>query len=371
MNTWILAAFLIAFSAFPSLAEDTAGTAAPVKSGAKTAAVVNNEPIFASELESESAPFIERYMKTAPEKERTPEKVAALRKEILDRIIEERLLLQESKAKKLKVLKSEIERGVEQFKEPFQVDEKGKPRTPAQIEKAFQDQLLKEGLTQDDFNRRVEEQALKMKLIEQEVKSKVELPKDPEVKEFFQKIQDKIAGKPVATATKEEEADLAQISKYLQRMVGEQVRIRHILVRSAKTASLSEKTEAKKKIDGISVRVKNGEDFAFLAKKFTDDPLSRERGGDLGFVAKGDMGLPEIDAAVFKLKEGDVTPVIETEIGYHIVKVVEKKAPHPLEYDEVSEDLKNFMAQRVFTQKLEKYLKDLRAKASVKVNSID
>ncbi len=375
MKRLSLSALFVFALSLPVLAEEAAAPAAAKasvpKSGGKTIAVVNNEPIFASELENESGPFIERFLKTAPEKDQTPEKIAQLKKEILDRLIEERLLLQEAKNKKVKVLKTEIERGMEQFKEPFLVDEKGKQRDRAQVEKAFQDQLLKEGLTQDGFNKRVEEQVMKVKLIEQDVKSKVEMPRDLEVKDFFSKIQDKIAGKPVKTETKEEEADLAQISKYLQRMAGEQMRIRHILIRSAKAAPVAERAAAKKKLDDILVRIKSGEDFAFLAKKYTDDPLSRDRGGDLGFVAMGDMGLPEIDTVIFKLKEGDVSPVIETEIGYHVVKVVEKKAPHPLELEEVADDLKNYMAQKVFTSKLEKYLKDLRVKASVKVNAID
>ncbi|OGR86628.1 MAG: hypothetical protein A3A86_00095 [Elusimicrobia bacterium RIFCSPLOWO2_01_FULL_60_11] len=344
---------------------------AETASSGGTIAVVNNEPIFASELQRESEPFVERFNKTAPEKDRTPEKIAALKKEILDRLIEERLLLQEAKTRKVRVLKTEIERGQEQFKEPFRADEKGAPRKPADIEKAFQDQLIKEGLTQDQFNKRVEEQIMKVKLIEQEVKSKVELPQDAEVRDFFEKIKAKMAGKPVKTLSKEEEADLSQISKYLERMTGEQVNIRHILIRSQRAEPASGRAAAKSKLEGILQKIRGGEDFAFMAKKFTDDPLSKERGGDLGFIARGDLGLPEMDAVIFKLKEGEVSPVVETEIGYHIVKMVEKKNPHPLEYEDVKEDLANYLAQRVFTQKLEKYLKDLRAKASIKVNPID
>ena len=337
----------------------------------RTLAIVNNEPIFSSELDREADPFIERFKKTAPDKEQTPEKMASLKKEILDRLIEEKLLLQEARNKKIRVTKVEIEKGIGQFKEPFSADAQGKTRQPAQVERAFQDQLIKEGMSQDQFNRRVEEQLMKVKLIEQDVKAKVEMPKDEETQKFFEKIQKKIAGKPVETSGPDEETDLVQISKYLERMTGEQVRIRHILMRSVRSDLPEQRAKARKKLDDILARIRNGEDFAFLAKKFTDDPMSKERGGDLGFIAKGDMGLPEIDAAAFKMKEGDVSGVLETEIGFDVIKLIEKKAPHPLEYDEISNDLKNYIAQRNFTQKLEKYLKDLRVKASVKVNPID
>ncbi len=368
-----VAVFALTLAFAPRLRAEPAAeaSAAAQKTVGKTVAVVNNEPIFMDELEKESEPFIARFKKTAPEKDQTPEKLTNLKKEILDRLIEEKLLLQEARNKKFRVTKVEIERGIEQFKEPFMADEAGKPRTPIQAEKAFQEQLAKEGLTQDQFNKRVEEQLMKVRLIEMDVKSKVEMPKDEEVKRYYDKIKNKMAGKPVATVSPEEEADLAQISKYLERMTGEQARIRHILAR-AKKGDAAERAGARKNIESVQQKLKAGEDFAFLAKKYSDDPLSKDRGGDLGFVAKSDMGLPEIDAFVFgNIKEGDTSGIIETEIGYHLVKLVEKKLPHPLEFDDIGEDLKNYVAQRNFTQKLESYLKGLRAKANVKVNPIN
>ena len=367
----LISVLLTSLSSKVFCADEAAAPKAESKSGGRTVAIVNNEPIFASELEKEAEPFIRQYKQTAPESDQTPEKIAGLKKEILDRLIEEKLLLQEARNKKIKVLKTELEKGIDQFKAPFAEDEKGKPRDPGQIEKAFQDQLIKEGMSQDQFNKRVEEQIMKVKLVEQDVKSKVELPSPAVVKEFFGKIQARMAGKEVKAASPEEEAYLDRMSKYYKRKTGPQVRIRHIMIRSPKTAAAAERAEAKKKLDGILQKIKNGEDFAFLAKKYTEDPLSKERGGDLGEVAKGDMGLPEIDEVIFKMKEGDVSPVIQTDIGYHVVKVIEKKAPHPLEFDEVSEELQGVVAQISFEQKLKKYLQSLRAKANVKVNSID
>lgn len=350
-----------------SLSSPTISTALSV---GRIVAIVNNEPIFANDLERESEPFIERFKKSYPEKNQIAEKVSQLKKEILDRIIEEKLLIQEGKNKKIRVTKLEIEEGIKEFKEPFKVDEQGNPRQPSQIEKAFRDQIIKEGMTQDQFNKRVEEQIIKLKLIEQEVKSKVEMAGEEEIKKFFDKIRKKIAGKSVETSSEEEEVELTQISKYLGRMTGAQVRIRHIMIRSLRDEPIANRSEAKKKIETVLQKLKNGEDFAFLAKKFSEDPLGRERGGDLGFVAEGDIGLPEIDKVLFKMKEGEISPIVETDIGVHLVKVIEKKAPHPLEYEDVKEDLKKFIAQRSFNQKLEKYFKDLRTKANIKINPI-
>ncbi|OGR80420.1 MAG: hypothetical protein A3I11_00075 [Elusimicrobia bacterium RIFCSPLOWO2_02_FULL_39_32] len=374
IKIFYFAAGIILFFSGKSFAEEKSFPQLGVTTGSqvvgKTAAIVNNEPIFLDEFEKETIPFIDRYKKTVPEKEQSEEKISELKKEILNRLIEEKLLLQESKNRKIKINKVEIERGVEQFKEPFHLDEQGKPRTPAQVEKSFQDQLIKEGMTQEQFTHRVEEQLMKVKLIDLDIRSKVVLPKDEEVKKFFEKIQNKMAGKAVIAASPEEENDLNQLSKYLERVTGEQIRIRHILIRAKKGDDPSFRNGAKKKLENIAQKITKGEDFAFLAKKYSEEPISKERGGDLGFIAKGDLGLPSMDEAIFKLKEGEVSKIIETEFGFHLCKLIEKKAPHTLEYEDVSDDLKNFIAQREFTQKLEKYLKELRVKANIKVNPI-
>jgi parvulin-like peptidyl-prolyl isomerase len=330
----------------------------------RTIAIVNNDPIFEEEFERESEPLIDRYKKTAPEQERTPEKIETLKKEILNRMIEEKLLLQESKNKKIRATRAEVEREMAQFKQPFLLDAEGKQRPASEVEKAFQDQLLKEGLTQEQFSKRVEEQIMKVRLIDQEVKSKVSMPTEEEAKNLFDMIQKKMTGKPVEGLTQEDSQEMDQIVKYLQRMSGEQVHIRHVLVR---TSNAAEKSKARKKIEEVLQKIKKGEDFTFLAKKYSEDPLTRDRGGDLGFVAQGDLGLPPIDQVIFKMTEGEVSGIIETEIGFHVVKMIEKKAPHPVEYQDVSDDLKNYLARKNFTQKLEKYIKTLRSKASITI----
>ena len=128
-------------------------------------------------------------------------------------------------------------------------------------------------------------------------------------------------------------------------MTGEQVRIRHILVRLAKSAPQTARDEARKKIETVQQRLGKGEDFAFLAKKFSEDPVSRDRGGDLTLSPKA-ISPAEMDEIIFKLKDGETSGIIETEIGFHLVRMVERKSPHPLELEDVSDDLKNFMAQR-------------------------
>lgn len=107
--------------------------------------------------------------------------------------------------------------------------------------------------------------------------------------------------------------------------IPEMVKARHILVRvNMKKASEEDKKKAREKIEGLLKRVKAGEDLGKLAGEFSDDPASKKKGGDLGFFPRGKM-VPEFDAAAFALKPGDLSEIIETSFGYHIIRVEERK----------------------------------------------
>jgi len=104
----------------------------------------------------------------------------------------------------------------------------------------------------------------------------------------------------------------------------EQARARHILIGVVENASDKEKADAKAKADSILAQLKQGGDFAKLASQYSDDPGSKHNGGDLGFFTRGQMVKP-FDEAVFKLKPGQISAVVETRFGYHIIKLEELK----------------------------------------------
>jgi parvulin-like peptidyl-prolyl isomerase len=82
--------------------------------------------------------------------------------------------------------------------------------------------------------------------------------------------------------------------------------------------------QQKTKAEEVLQRVRAGEDFAKLAKEFSTDPGSKEKGGDLGWFGAGSM-VPEFEKAAFALKPGEVSELVETKFGYHIIKVDERK----------------------------------------------
>lgn len=104
----------------------------------------------------------------------------------------------------------------------------------------------------------------------------------------------------------------------------EQVRARYILIKVDAEMDATEKQEARKKAEDILNQVRNGSDFATLAKEYSQDQASRSRGGYLGWFGRGSM-LPEFEAAAFGQQPGETGEIVETSRGYYLIKVEERK----------------------------------------------
>lgn len=112
----------------------------------------------------------------------------------------------------------------------------------------------------------------------------------------------------------------------------EQVRARHILIATGPEASAQEKAVAKAKAEDILQKLKAGADFGKLAAQDSDDPGTRDKGGDVGYFGRGEMVKPFEDAA-FQLKPGQ-RAIVESHFGYHVIQVEDIKAPHVDSIDE-------------------------------------
>lgn len=322
----------------------------------RTLAVVNGEVILLSDFEKNANPVIEQFKKLSPQAEQTEAKLKDLKKEILEQMIDEKLILQEARKRKIKATKREIDDGKEEIRRRFQT------------ESEFKEELAKQGLSEESFNKRIEEQLMMMKLIDEGVKSKTARPQEQEVKELFAKLDKKLAGKKVDIAS-DEEKDFNDLADFFKRRISTQARVRHILVRVEKEATLKERSEALTKIKDVQQKIKNGEDFSELAKKYSEDPGSKERGGDLGFFAKGEM-VPEFEKAAFALKEGGVSDIVQTDFGYHLIKCIEKKPATKFEYDDAKDTLEEYIFRKKMEVKYKDWIKELRSKSVIKVNEI-
>ena len=135
------------------------------------------------------------------------------------------------------------------------------------------------------------------------------------------------------------DANLAQYSRPEQR------RARHILFRVEAGASPAEKEQARQQAEAALARLKKGEDFAALARTLSQDPSSAEKGGDLGFFGQGQM-VPAFDKAAFETPIGQISGVVESEFGFHIVQPTETRAAGTAPMSEVAEGIRRQLGLR-------------------------
>ncbi len=130
-----------------------------------------------------------------------------------------------------------------------------------------------------------------------------------------------------------------QVEAYYQQhqkdfQVPEEVKVRHILIKVDKGADAKTDAAAKAKAEDLLKQIKGGADFAALAKANSDDPGSKEQGGELGMIQRG-VTVPPFEKAAFALQPGQISDVVKTDFGYHIIKVEEKETAHLKPLDEV------------------------------------
>jgi len=121
--------------------------------------------------------------------------------------------------------------------------------------------------------------------------------------------------------------------------------VRHILIQVPKDASKEQVEKAKEKLESIRQRVVSGDaTFAAMAKQYSDDAGSADKGGDLGFIRRGDMVKP-FEQAAFSLKEGTVSQPVRTDFGWHLIKVTEVQPQKVKPFDQVKDQLRREMAK--------------------------
>ena len=142
----------------------------------------------------------------------------------------------------------------------------------------------------------------------------------------------------------------------------DEVKASHILVstkdKNGKPLSDEKKKEAKKKAEDLLKRAKSGEEFSELAKENSDDPGSAAQGGDLGYFSKG-MMVPEFEKAAFNLKPGEISDIVESSFGYHIIKVTDK-VNEQTPYDDVKDSIKTILLNEKFTEQVTKLTKEAK-----------
>jgi peptidyl-prolyl cis-trans isomerase C len=143
----------------------------------------------------------------------------------------------------------------------------------------------------------------------------------------------------------------------------EQVRASYIFVKVDPQWDETKKAEAKKKIEDVRKKALGGQDFASLARTYSEDPTA-PNGGDMGYVRQGQL-LKPVEDALFTLKTGEVSDVVETRLGCHLVKVVERKPETTVPFENVKDQLRAALKQEKGQQEANAYIAKVRQKAVV------
>jgi len=133
---------------------------------------------------------------------------------------------------------------------------------------------------------------------------------------------------------------------------GDQIRVRHILVRT--------EDEAKQVLD----RLAKNERFEDLAKALSQDSATAAKGGDLDYLKREQL-FPEFARAAFELKAGEVSGVVRTPFGYHLIKLVDRKKGQPLKYEQIKDQLQRRLLEERRTQRFQQWMKGLEAAAKI------
>jgi peptidyl-prolyl cis-trans isomerase C len=147
----------------------------------------------------------------------------------------------------------------------------------------------------------------------------------------------------------------------------EQIKARHILIQVPKEAPEEEKKKLKEKADDVLKKVKAGEDFAKLAADFSDDTGTKSKGGELGFFSKGSM-VPAFEQAAFALKPGEVSELVETDFGFHVIKVDEKKEAVSEPFETIKEKVTKQALREKQETKVSEFVEQALKKAKVMIN---
>ena len=146
----------------------------------------------------------------------------------------------------------------------------------------------------------------------------------------------------------------------------EQAHLSHILIKVDAGATPEARDQAKQKAESLHNQIQAGGDFAALARENSDDPGSKANGGDLSWVSRGQT-VPPFEQAGFALKPGEVSGVVETQFGYHIIRLAELRPSALMPYEEVAPRIEQFLGQQRLQEEIEAVVGTLKTKNKVEI----
>ena len=295
----------------------------------KIIAVVNDEIITLYEFNTAFEPYRKNIENTykGTDKESV---IKQTREAFLQRLIDNILIEQEAKKAGAGIIVKD-----EEVMEVIQ-DILAKQKLSMQ---EFSKNLAQEGKSLDSVKKEIRGQMMRARLLRREVKAKI-LVSDEEIGEYYNKNRQDYEGK-------------------------ETVRIKQILLLLPPDADKTIIAKVKNEAMQLHKRIMNGESFDLMALNYSQGPAAAQ-GGDVGFIGRGII-IPEVEAAAFILPIGQVSEVIKSDVGFHIIQVVDKKGAGLKPIAAVREEIKTKIEDEKLDKKFDEWIASVRAKSHIEV----
>jgi peptidyl-prolyl cis-trans isomerase SurA len=203
--------------------------------------------------------------------------------------------------------------------------------------------LASQGLTFEQYRNQLQEQIEKLRLVSIEVRAKIHVS-ETEMREYYE----------------------ANRAKYSEE---ESFRARHIFFRTNEKAPADDIKKTMTTALMVLAEAKSGKDFAELAKSYSEDPAARKDGGALGTFKKGDM-MPELESSILSMKPGEVSELVSTPSGFHIIKLEERTTGKMKPFESVKAEIEDTLYRKKSEERFSQWAKDLRSKASIEMKDL-
>ncbi|MBT4269661.1 MAG: hypothetical protein HN580_23805 [Deltaproteobacteria bacterium] len=288
-------------------------------------AKVNGTSITATDVEKEVTNIVAQYQGQMP-----PEQIESMmpniKKQALETQINKIILVAEADAQSIQPTPEQVKEELDSVISRF----------PS--ETAFEEQLVKVGIPKTQIEDGIEQQIKINMLIGQSIAKEDITVTEDELTTFYQENPESF-------------------------QAPEQVQAAHILFKFEENAPQSLKDQKRLEMAGILGRIEKGSDFGEMARAHSDCP-SKEQGGDLGLFERGKMVKPFEDAA-FNLNAGELSDIVESPFGYHLIKVLDKKEPETIQLEAAKNQLTDHLRQRKEQDLFIAYVDQLRAGAEI------
>jgi peptidyl-prolyl cis-trans isomerase SurA len=293
----------------------------------RVAATVNGEVITLSDLVERSGADYRRAEELAAGEARDQSRAKALQA-AFDQAVAEKLFDAEAKNLSLEATDAQVDAAIEDIKKRNRFSD-------ALLDQALQEQ----GLTKETFRRQLRRDLETFQILNTKVRSRVKVT-DEDVQNYYQSHAKEFSGE-------------------------EQVRVRHVFLALPKGASPAEEGAVRTKGEAVLRRLREGADFAAVAREVSQGPSGAE-GGDLGWLRRGAI-QPELEKAAFALGTGQVSDLVRTRTGFHVLKVEERRTGGARQLEEVKESIRDRLVEEQLATYRSQYVAELRKDAVIEV----